>query len=178
MFLPVIVNQDVVLDSWSAVLEDGAGYGGEIFRLVEEFLAEHDVPAVRIKHQQLAPSFLGALLGNRRDCLTVVNTLDAALRTFAVHVVASDFGTALVVNWWLCARLGFFRALIEKAGYWLESKKPPVPLVVELDVFQKDLLLRGFSVVVYSALQHAIEQVRQGKKMKGGNSTSGFEIGW
>jgi len=178
MFLPVIVNSTVLLDSTSMIIEDGADRASEIYLGVEEFIAACNVPEVRIKRQRLAPSLLGALLGDRRDCLTVINTLDSDLRTFAVHITANDYGSALVVNWWLCARLGFWRTLVEKAGYWLESKPPPVPLTAELDLFQKDILMKGFVTVVFTALQRAVEEVMQGlgQDISDLESKSGFVI--
>lgn len=177
MFLPVIVNQNVVLDSWSTVIEDGAGRGGEIFRLVENFIVDHKVPAVKTKRQRMAHSYLGWLLGDSQECLTVVNTIDGDLNTFAVHLTTMDFGSSLSAAYFLCTRLGLLRALVERAGYWLDQQAVRKPLAVELNVLQRELLMKSFTTVVFTALQTAVQQVMQGLGGDGDlNSQAGFRI--
>ena len=177
MFVPVIVNNGVILDTWSALIEDGQGMESEIYGGVEEVIKECDV-RLSIKFEKFAPGWLAAILGNRRDCMTIRNGFDPDLQTFAVHITANTIGTALVVYYFLTTRLGLWRALVEKAEYWLDSEKPPVPLTVELDVVQKEILMRGFTTIVFTALQRVVEEVMQGLGRDAGtlDSKSGFVL--
>lgn len=160
MLIPIIINPAVVLDSWSTVIEDAQGMEPQIYSAMVEVISESDV-RLKIKFQKFAPGWLAAILGDRRGCMTIRNEIDADLQTFAVHITANTFGTALVVNYFLTTRLGFFRALVEKAGHWLDNQKPPVPLTAELNVVQREILMTGFTTTVFTALQRAIEEVMQ-----------------
>lgn len=133
---------------------------------------------IKFEYGKIAPGFFAWLFGHRRHCLRVMNVLDGDLQTIVVCISVNSYGSALVVNWWLLTKLGFWRWLLERAGYWLDNKKPPVPLTVELDVVQKDILMKGFVTVVVTALQRAVEAVMQelGQDKGTVDSKSGFVI--
>jgi hypothetical protein len=177
MFFPIVVNNGVLLDSWNTVIEEGKGVESKIYRGVEEAIRECEIP-VNIKHHKIAPGWVGLVLGDWWDCMTVRGCLDKDIGTFVVHITANSVGTALVVNYFLTTRLGFWRALVEKAGYWLDGKKPPMPLTVELNVVQKEILMKGFVSVVFTALQQAVEEMLQelGCEKNPIDSKSGFVI--
>lgn len=177
MIFPFVrIHDGEILDRSSWVLEDGAGWEAEIYRLVEESIKDSQAPKMRFEYGKIAPGFFDWLFGDRRGCLRVTNVFDDDLRTIVSCISVNDYGTALVVNWWLMTKLGFWRWLLERAQYWLEGKKPPVPLTVELDVVQKDILMKGFVTVVFTALQRAVEGVMQelGQDKGSLDSKSGF----
>ena len=57
--------------------------------------------------------------------------------------------------------------------YWAEDVKPPAPLVVEMDAFQKDIVMKAFGAVVFTGLQRTVQEVMQGL----GQDTSGLKSG-
>ena len=79
-----------------------------------------------------------------------------------VCISVASYGSALLVNWWVLTKLGFWRWLVERAKYWAEDATPPAPLVVEMDTFQKDIVMNAFGTVVFTGLQRAVQEVMQG----------------
>jgi hypothetical protein len=179
MIFPFVrIHDGEILDRSSWVLEDGAGWEGEIYCRIEDAIKGVQAPKIKFEYGKIAPGFFAWLFGHRRHCLRVMNVLDGDLQTIVVCISVNSYGSALVVNWWLLTKLGFWRWLLERAGYWLDNKKPPVPLTVELDVVQKDILMKGFVTVVVTALQRAVEAVMQelGQDKGTVDSKSGFVI--
>jgi len=172
------IHDGEILDRWNAVVEDGCGHEEDIYRGIESFVRESGVPDIRMERGTLATGFLAWVFGDRRDCLRVTNTLDADVETVVVCISVASYGSALTVNWWVLSKLGLWRWLVERTRYWVEEAKPPTPLVVEMDTFQKDILMKAFGTVLFTGLQLAVQEIMQGlgKDTSGLDSTSGFLI--
>ena len=67
---------------------------------------------------------------------------------------------------------------MERAKYWVEDVTPPVPLTVDLDTFQKDIVMKAFGTVLFTGLQNSVQEVMQGlgQDTDGLEATSGFVI--
>lgn len=170
------ISEDAILDKSHWVIQGGAGWEPEIYRAVEEFLEDNLVPDIKMEYGIWATGFLDWVLGRGQGCLRISNMLDNDLHAFAVCVAVSSFGDSLLINWWLLTAPGFARWLMESAGYWLEGKPVPTPLVVSLDLRQQDTLLRPLTSATFSAAQSAVQEVMEalGHDVSDLHSASGF----
>lgn len=72
----------------------------------------------------------------------------------------------LTTKWYLRAASwlmpqGFVRNLVKKTSDMIPVKKPQEPLTRDLDTFQKNIVLRGFSTTTHAAVVQAVEQLLQ-----------------
>jgi len=179
MIFPFVkINDAVILDRSNWVVQGGAGWEWEqeIYRAVEDFIVEAQAPGIRMERGKWVPGFSDWVFGRGQGCLRISNSLDGDLETIVICVAVSSFGESLVVNWWSMVKLGFWRWLLERAGYWLEGKPVPTPLAVELDVRQRETLLRPFTSVAFTATQTAVQQVMEalGHDLSDLHSKGGF----
>jgi hypothetical protein len=106
MFVPAVVNDGIALDSSSSVIESAAGRQEELYRLVEDFIHQHNPPCIRIKRERMVANLLDWVLGRSFQGLTMRNELDDDLRTFVIHILGVDYGSSLVTGYFLTAKLG------------------------------------------------------------------------
>ena len=112
-----VINDKIVLDRWSAVIPQGHGLGQQLYWSVEALIEQWGAPGIQFQPRELAPSFIAGLLGERHPCMAIKNILSSKLRTFVIYIDATDSGDALIINWWLCSRMGLWYTLTVNGFY-------------------------------------------------------------
>lgn len=170
-----IVSQDIVLDSWSTVVEQGKGKGADIYTCTRDRIEQSGIPA-RIDLENIAPGFLSGIFGGGRRFMAVRGTRNRALASYVFYIHAQDYGANLVVNWWLVSRIGLLNTLVQKTYYHFSDEPQPRPLKIDLDFFEQNVELRAFLSTLHQCVVWAVEKALQelGKNTHGVNSKSGF----
>lgn len=153
-----VIDDDIVLDRWSALVHRGRGHAGEVHQDALAFLHEVELPGLEVREQMLATSFLNGLQGNLRPFLSITA---ASASHLVVYLGAYDAGTSLSCHWYLTTRVGPWRTLLEKAPFVLAGKEPPPTLTPHPDLFTKDIAVRHFASATHAAMAQAVERLME-----------------
>ncbi len=163
----VTLKEGKILDSWASLLTSCQDEEEQLFQMVEERLAALEAPGVTWKRETVAPGFLKALKGKRRDFILVSNQ---GFSDYLVCIGIRGYGTSLDVSWYLIvsAKSLIMRLLshIPFVGMFLRL----IGQVRDLDVFdQQDL--RAYLTASHHAVRRSVEKLIEEKKLD-------IEIDW
>jgi hypothetical protein len=118
------IKSDRVIDNWLTMIENGAGYGNEVYSAVDEALKEGNIPQVSWG----VGDFTAGLFGNSRELFVIYHK---DFREYTLYLFARDIGNHLDCGWFMTMRAGLLQTILAKYG----AGKPPNP-----DIFtQQDL---------------------------------------
>lgn len=178
-FLPFqVINSENTIDSWSTAIEDGAGRAGGLYANVITLLEDSGIP-IYIHRELIAPGVLEGLRGDRREFLAMQDITTRALSMYVFYLNAQDYGNNLVVNWYVCPRIGIIGRILLKLYYWIGNDGPePNPLVpdVMLTLEQRDVSLKAFLTTCHHCVMQSIQLMQQqlGKEQSSLDQTAGF----
>ena len=157
-----VINDTVILDRWSTVIPEGAGLAEQLYQRTEHFIRQSQAPGVRIRRKTLAPGWLEGIFGSRRKFLEVSTSSYSALGSYVIDINGSDYGDSMVVSWFLITRIGALGTVVGNVSHRLSGKEVPATLTADLDLFQKNIQLKGFATTVHRALLQAVDELMQG----------------
>jgi hypothetical protein len=142
--LPIILKGDSVVDSWSMIVEQGAGHDQRLLDTTQEYIKESRMPNVDCYQEYVA----NALFGTKRNCLIVAHRM---YRDYKMYITARNFGAHLDVSWFLAVQPGFLKRTLSKY-----STGNPQALSQQIDMFdQQDI--RAFVTIAHHLLKRAID---------------------
>ena len=129
-------RQDIVIQQWGQVINQGAGHYKWIIETVEQMLKEADMPGLRFRQMEVAQ---GGRFGRRRDLLIVAHN---NLKEYHIFIGARDVGAHLEVTWFLTISPGFFKRSISK-----RIMGSPQGLSMQIPIFDRQELNTWVSVI-------------------------------
>ena len=148
----VTLKEEVILDRWSFVMENGQGNAERIYKETQGFLREASPPGVRIQRVRVRPTWLRGLVGVERDYLMATSE---TLADFRMYVGARDYGNNLDVAWYLTCEPGQFKRVLSNV---LTKGESETAVSFDLDLFQHQDL-EAYATVVHRCLLKAVERV-------------------
>lgn len=105
----VTLKKQRIIDTYAALIENGAGGGQKFFDSVQKYLQDANMPNVSFEMEQVVTSRLFG--GRGRDYLLVTHKF---LREFRMYICARDFGNFLDVTWALTLEPGLLDRGVSK----------------------------------------------------------------
>ena len=147
--MAVKLSKDRIFDSWSSLVENGAGNQERIYSTTEGTLNNLNLPGVTWKRDQVST----ALFGTSRDFLIVeLRTLSE----YKMFLCARDFGTNLDCAWYLTCKPGMFKKAISRYAAGNANA-----LSMNLDVFNQQDLSAWVGSVHHAFLRSAKELMEE-----------------
>lgn len=150
--MAVSLKDEKILDSWSVVMEAGAGRQGDTLRYIKQRLSNSELPGVEWKDVEVQPGMFKGMFGKRRDYLMVTCQ---ALKDYRMYVGARDYGKHLDISWFLTVEPGFFKSAFSA----MMANGNINALSFNLDIFDNQDLRAYVTSVHRCAVKQAVEQV-------------------
>lgn len=95
------LSEGEVVESWSALIENGHENESEVLSATETYLKASQVPDMTMLRSQIAPSVASGLAGRTREFLVIKETGNARLAPYRFYLNCRSFGNNLDVNWYV-----------------------------------------------------------------------------
>jgi len=149
--MTVTIKDEKLLDSWSVVMENAAGYADKLSGRITEYLQQGELPGVSWQIVEATPGMLKGLMGKKRSYLMVTSDM---LRDYRMYVGSRDYGRHLNVSWFLTVEPGFFKKALSGA---LTQGANPMALSFMLDIFDLQDLRAYVTSVHRCCVKRAVE---------------------
>lgn len=146
------VKDEMVIDRWSLIIENGQGNAEPVFRGTQGYLQLANPPGVQMQRVRVRPTWLKGLLGVERDYLMVTSE---TLSDYRMYIGARDYGSSLDVSWYLTCEPGQLKKALSEM---LTRGASDTALSVNLDLFEQQDL-NAYSTVVHRCLLKAVEKL-------------------
>jgi hypothetical protein len=141
------LSAERVIDSWFALVKNGAGKDQWLIDTTEQALKNSAVPNLACQKEVVSTG----MFGEKRNFLMVVHR---ALREYAMFIGARNFGPDLDVSWYMTINPGFFKRALSKQM----ASGNPMALSMSLDVFsQQDL--SAYKQFVHNCVQEILQDL-------------------
>jgi hypothetical protein len=120
----VILKQETIKDSYSALIADGQGKGQKFFDAIQLYLKNSNLPNVSYEIVQVAPA---RFAGRGRDYILVKHE---NLREYQMYISAQDFGNYLNVTWALTLEPGMFNRKLSTIDIFVQQELDAYTTVV------------------------------------------------
>jgi hypothetical protein len=137
-----LLRRQHVIDRWDALIDGSCGQSDQVVQDTVTTLSTWEVPSLRLRRADLAPSLLRALVRDRRPFLIVTHNQNHRLKPYRTYIMVRDYGTSLQTCWYLVYR----PHLLERM-----QRNP----AARLDLFDEQDL-RAYVTAVHHALLAAV----------------------
>ena len=152
IFAVQTLNQDQVIDSWSALIEGGQGSSEQVFGETHGFIEASQAPNLTMVNRQIAPGFTAGLMGRTREFLVISENGNPKLGPYEMLLSCRDYGDNLDVNWYVTFRPGVWPAILSLLPFGREIQES----WRELDLFdQQDL--RAYTTNAHRCMLKAVD---------------------
>jgi hypothetical protein len=148
-----ILDDEKVVDSWSLVIEGGRGYREQIYRDIEKYVRQSNLPEIGVKRIKVSPRWLlGPVFSKDGEYLMATN---GNLRDYRLYITAKDYGYNLGVFSYLSCEPGFLERFVSSL---LTKGTSDRALSLTLNLFEQQELIT-YATTVHRCLLKAIERV-------------------
>jgi hypothetical protein len=162
------LNREKVVDSWNALVINGAGKDKWMIDQLEETLKVTDIPGVQYRREEITASFMG----EKREFIILSHY---GLKDYTMYINIRPYAGHLDVSWYLTLEPGFLKRTVSKY-----TQGNPQALSMNIDLFsQQDL--SAYVGVVHNLVKTLTKTVMEDLKQDtGGLSTKskGFLSVW
>ena len=137
-----LLRRQHVIDRWDALIDGSCGQSDQVVQDTITTLSTWEVPYLRLRRADLAPSILRALFRDRRPFLIVTHNQNHRLKPYRTYIMVRDYGTSLQTCWYLVYRPHLLERL---------QRNP----AARLDLFDEQDL-RAYVTAVHHALLAAV----------------------
>lgn len=139
-----ILKGENVVDSWSMLIEQGAGRDKWLLDTIQEFITNANMPGITHKLADVKTN----LFGLKRNFIVVSHN---TLKDYHMYISARDFGANLDVSWFVTIEPRFFKRTLSKY-----ATGNPQALSQQIDMFDQ-MDLGAFITTVHHCVKRAIE---------------------
>jgi hypothetical protein len=141
--MAITLKQESVVDTWSQIIEGGAGHEKEVMENTFKLITEARIPNVKVRQDEVR---MGTFAGVRRDFILLAP--EGSIKEFAMWITARDYGANLDAGWYLT---------YHPMGFKIRRYKPQ-EAVNRLNMFsQQDLA--SYLMVAHHCLLNSLEML-------------------